>query len=64
MRCINHIGFFSIYDNVCAQKSLKHTCPGFDSVVPLHSVRDKIMPVILHLLLVHDESKFASIYIV
>ena len=40
MRYISHIDFFSIYDYVCVQKSLKHTCPGFDSVAPLHSVRD------------------------
>ena len=40
MRYISHIDFFSICDYVCVQKSLKHTCPGFDSVAPLHSVRD------------------------
>ena len=40
MRYVNHIDFFSIYDNVCAQKSLKRTWPGFDRVMPLHLVKD------------------------
>ena len=31
---INHIDFFSIHANVCAQKSLKRTCAGFDPVTP------------------------------
>lgn len=32
---INHIDFFSIEANVCAQKSLKRTCPGSNPVMPL-----------------------------
>ena len=35
MYYIHHINFFSIHANVCAQKSLKRTSPGFDSVAPL-----------------------------
>lgn len=35
MYYINHIDCFSIHANFCSQKSLKHTCPCFDSVVPL-----------------------------
>ena len=31
----NRIDFFSIHANVCAQKSLKCTCPGLDPVTPL-----------------------------
>ena len=33
--------FFSIHANVCAQKSLKRTCLGFDPVKPL--ARDDLM---------------------
>ena len=32
---INHINFFLIHVNVCAQKSLKCTCPASDPVTPL-----------------------------
>ena len=32
---INHIDFFSIHSNVHAQKSLKRTCQGFESVTSL-----------------------------
>ena len=28
--------YFSIYANLCAPKSRKSTCPGFDLVTPLH----------------------------
>ena len=35
MHHINHIDFFSINANVCAQKSLKRICTGFDPVTPL-----------------------------
>ena len=37
MYYIHHIDFFSIHTDVCAQKFLKHTSPGFDSVTPLHA---------------------------
>ena len=37
MYYINHTDFFSVYANVCAQKSLKRTFPGFDPVTPLSS---------------------------
>ena len=33
--------FFSIHANVCAQKSWKITCPGFDPVTPVLSNKDK-----------------------
>ena len=34
MYYINPIDFFSIDVNVCAQKSLKPICPGFDLITP------------------------------
>ena len=37
MYYINHIDFFSIHVNACAQKSSKRTCPGFDSVTLLQT---------------------------
>ena len=36
MYYINHIDSFSIHSNVCAQKSVKRTCQGFDPVTPLY----------------------------
>ena len=38
MHHVSHIDFFSINANVCAQKSLKCTCPGFDPVTPLYTL--------------------------
>ena len=32
---VNHIDFYSIHDNECAQKSFKRNCPSFDLVMPL-----------------------------
>lgn len=32
---VNHIKKFSVHANVCAQKSLERTCPGFDPIPPL-----------------------------
>ena len=34
MYYMNHIDFFSVDANVCAQKFLKCTCPSFDLVTP------------------------------
>ena len=34
----DHIDSFSIYCNICAQKSLKRTCPVFDLVTPSYFV--------------------------
>ena len=36
---INHMNCFLIDTNVCAQKSSKLTCPGFDPVTPLKLLR-------------------------
>ena len=33
---IHHIDSVSIHSNVCAKKSLKRPCPGFDSFPPLN----------------------------
>ena len=33
---MHHIDSFSIYSDLCAQKSLKCTCPAFDPVRPLY----------------------------
>ena len=33
------MNYFLIHTNVCAQKSSKRTCPGFDPVTPLMLLR-------------------------
>ena len=38
MYYINHVDFFLIHIDVCAQKSFKRTCPDFDPVTPLKSI--------------------------
>ena len=42
MHYINHIDFFPVHANVCAQKSLKCTSPVFNPVTALFSILNTI----------------------
>ena len=61
MYYINHIDFYSVHANMCAQKSLKRTCPGFDQIMPLVCLLN-IFPIAREKLLHHKICKTKKFY--